>query len=212
MPGRIFAGTGSDAGFGPRTIRLRVLALLARAKAPSVVLGIAVAASFIVVETLVVCSLNVVTGTTGRFGTLYLLGVLVVSAIWGYGLSAAMSVASAIAFTSFRNWPAAHFAPFAPDNWIVIGVFLVLALVANALAGLARVGERFFDLSPDLLCIMDPERIIRVNPAFKQILGYSIDESSGRPYLDLVVPEDRDAVHGLLEQLPGSAEPMRFEN
>jgi PAS domain S-box-containing protein len=212
MPGRILAGSGSDAGFIPRTVRLPVLTLLGRLRAPSLVLGIAVAASFIVVETLVVCSLNVATGTTGRFGTLYLLGVLVVSAIWGYGLSAAMSVASAIAFTSFRNWPAAHFAPFAPDNWIVIGVFLVLALVANALAGLARVGERFFDLSPDLLCIMDPERLIRVNPDFEQTLGYSLDDLAGRPILDLVVPEDRDGVRALLEQLPGSADPVRSEN
>jgi PAS domain S-box-containing protein len=212
MPGHILAGSGSDAGFIPRTVRLRVLTLLGRMRAPSLVLGITVAASFIVVETLVVCSLNVVTGTTGRFGTLYLLGVLVVSAVWGYGLSAAMSVASAIAFTSFRNWPAAHFAPFAPDNWIVIGVFLVLALVANALAGLARVGERFFDLSPDLLCIMDSERLIRVNPAFEQTLGYSLDDLAGEPILDLVVSEDRDGVRALLEQLPGSADPVRSEN
>jgi PAS domain S-box-containing protein len=212
MPGRFLAGSGSDAGLIPRTLRLRVLTLLGRLRAPSLVLGIAVAASFIVVETLVVCSLNVMTGTTGRFGTLYLLGVLVVSAVWGYGLSAAMSVASAIAFTSFRNWPAAHLPPFAPDNWIVIGVFLVLALVANALAGLARVGERFFDLSPDLLCVMDPERLIRVNPAFEQTLGYSLDDLAGRPILDFVVPVDRDGVRALLEQLPGSAEPVRSEN
>src|ERR1700682_3810943 len=95
---------------------------------------------------------------------------------------------------------------------MVVGVFLVLALVANALAGLARVGERFFDLSPDLLCIMDPERVIRVNPAFKQILGYSLDELAGRPILDLVVAEDRDGVRALLEQLPGSAETVRSEN
>jgi PAS domain S-box-containing protein len=212
MPGRVFAGTGSDAGFGPRTLRLRVLALLARAKAPSLVLGIAVAASFLVAETLVVCSLNVVTGTTGRFGTIFLLGVLVVSMVWGFGLSTTMSIASAIAFAYFRNWPTAQFAPFEPENLMVVGVFLVLALVANALAGLARVGERFFDLSPDLLCIMDAERVIRVNPAFKQILGYSVDDSTGLPYLDLVVAEDRDDVRGLLEQLPGSAEPVRFEN
>ena len=45
----------------------------------------------------------------------------------------------------------AQFAPFLPENLMFVGVFLVLALVANALAGLARVGERFFDLSPDLL-------------------------------------------------------------
>jgi PAS domain S-box-containing protein len=212
LPGRVFAGTGSDAGFGPRSTRLRVLALLTRTKAPAPVLGVGVAALFLVVETLVVCSLNVVTGTTGRFGTLFLLGVLVVSMVWGFGLSMTMSIASAIAFAYFRNWPTTQFAPFKPENLVVVGVFLVLALVANALAGLARVGERFFDLSPDLLCIMDPERVIRVNPAFRQTLGYSLDELAGRPILDLVVAEDRDGVRALLEQLPGSAEPVRSEN
>jgi PAS domain S-box-containing protein len=193
-------------------MRMRVLALLTRPKAPSLVLGIAVAASFIVAETLVVCSLNVVTGTTGRFGTLFLLGVLVISTVWGFGLSMTMSVASAIAFVYFRGWPAVDLDVWEAQDWLVIGVFVVLALVANALAGLARVGERFFDLSPDLLCITDPERVIRVNPAFKQTLGYSLDELAGRPILDLVVAEDRDGVLAVLEQLPGSAEPVRSEN
>jgi PAS domain S-box-containing protein len=59
---------------------------------------------------------------------------------------------------------------------------------------------------------MDPERAVRVNPTFERTLGYSLADSAGRPYVDLVVPEDRDDVRGLLEQLPGSAEPVRFEN
>ena len=191
---------------------LRVLALVNRPKAPSLVLGIAVAVAFIAVETLAVCSLNVVTDSTGRFGTLFLLGVLAISMVWGFGLSMTMSVASAIAFAYFRNWPTTRFAPFEPQNWMVIGVFLVLALMANALAGVARVGERFFDLSPDLLCIASPESVIRINPAFSHILGYSLDDLASRPYLDLVVPEERDHVRALLEQLPGNAEPVRFEN
>jgi len=60
--------------------------------APSLGLGIVVAASFLVVETLVVCSLNVLTNTTGCFATIYLLGVLVVPTLWGFGLSATFSV------------------------------------------------------------------------------------------------------------------------
>ncbi len=212
MPSGWFAGSGSDAGLGPRILRLRVLALVSRPRAPSLMLGIAVAAAFIAVETLIVYSLNVATNSTGRFGTLYLVGVLVVSTVWGFGLAATMSVASAIAFAYFRQWPTADFAVAESQNWMVIGVFLVVALVANALAGVARVGERFFVLSPDLLCITGPERVIRINPAFSQILGYSIDDLADRHYLDLVVPEDRDPVRVLLEQLPGRAEPVRFED
>jgi PAS domain S-box-containing protein len=159
----------------------------------------------------VVCSLNVLTGTTGRVGTLYFVGVLIASGVWGFGLSLAMSVASAIAFSYFRHWPVGQFSPLEPENALVIGVFLAVALVANALAGLARVGERFFDLSPDLLCITDPERVIRVNPAFKQILGYSLDDVSLRSFVDLVVPDDQDRVRASLHELPDSADPVRFE-
>jgi PAS domain S-box-containing protein len=212
MPGGWFAGSRSDAGLGPRILRLRLLALLSGSKAPSVTLGVAVAAALIMVETLIVCALNVATDSTGRFGTLYLVGVLMVSTVWGFGLAATMSVASALAFAYFRLWPTTDFAMAESQSWLVIGVFLVVALVANALAGLARVGERFFVLSPDLLCITGPERVIRINPAFSQILGYSLDDISSRPYLDLVVPEDRDHVRALLERLPGRAEPVRFED
>ncbi|MDT5010044.1 MAG: hypothetical protein QOH57_1661, partial [Mycobacterium sp.] len=211
MPGGRFAG-GSDAGFAPRTARLRVLALVSRPNAPSLMLGIGVAAALIAVESLIVCSLNVATDSTGRFGTLYLVGVLVVSTVWGFRLSAAMSATSAIAFAFFRHWPATDFGVLDPQNWLVIGVFLVVALVANALAGLARVGERFFVLSPDLLCITSLDRVVRINPAFGRTLGYTLDDIASRPYLDLIIPEDRDHVRALLEQLPGSAEPMRFEN
>ena len=209
MPSRVFTDSGSAVRRVPRLLRF---GMLARPSAPSLALGIAVAASFLVVETLVVCSLNVVTRTTGCFATLYLIGVIAISTLWGFGLSATMSIASAIAFSYFRDWPTGHFAPYELQDWISIGVFLVVALVANALAGLAREGERFFDLSPDMMCITDSDRILRVNPAFIRTLGYPLDDLASRPYLDLIVPEDRDDARILLEQLPGSAEPVRFQN
>jgi PAS domain S-box-containing protein len=180
--------------------------------APSLRWGIAAAGALIAVETLAVCVLNAVTGSAGHFGTLYLLGVLVISTLWGYGLSVAMSIASAIAFAYFRNWPDGHFAPFASQTWFVMGVFLMTALVANWLARLARVGERFFDLSSDLMCITSLERVIRVNPAFSQTVGYTLPDLSTRSVLDLVAPEDRGWVRAELEQLHGSAKPVRFEN
>jgi PAS domain S-box-containing protein len=174
-------------------------------------LGVVVAVSLIVAETIAVCSLNALTGTTGLFGTLYFLGVLVISAAWGVWLSAGMSVASAVAFAYFRNWPHSHFS-LADQNWVPIGVFLLVALFANALANLAQIGGRFFDLSPDLLCISAPDRLMRVNPAFSQALGYSEDDLASRSYLDLVDPEDRNAAREALARLHGSGEPAHFEN
>jgi hypothetical protein len=167
LPGGIFAGA-SGSGLGPQSMRARLLRLLVRPTPPCVAMGIAIGAFFIVAETVVVCLLNLVTGLTGTFGTLYLLGVLVVSTVWGVGLSATMSVASAIAFAYFRSWPEGHFAPFEPRNAVVIPVFLLVALLANTLAGLARMGERFFNLSSDLLCITGPEYVRSPSPSTLQ--------------------------------------------
>ncbi|ORW56331.1 sensor histidine kinase [Mycobacterium parmense] len=112
------------------------MALLSRAARPPVWLGLVVAASLILVESVVVLLLKRV-APGDAFGVLYLVGVLVVSGVWGFGLSAAMSVASAVAFDYFRTGPAA-FTLTRVEDWAVIGIFLIVALVATTLAQLAR--------------------------------------------------------------------------
>jgi signal transduction histidine kinase len=72
------------------------------------------------------------------FETLYLLGVVVVSTVWGVGLATTTSLASAVALAYARNWPTPRFAPFDLANDVVIVVFLVVALLTNFVAGLAR--------------------------------------------------------------------------
>jgi diguanylate cyclase (GGDEF)-like protein/PAS domain S-box-containing protein len=54
--------------------------------------------------------------------------------------------------------------------------------------------DRFFDLSLDMLAVAGPDgRYQRLNPAWRAVLGYSDDELLGRPYIDFVHPDDRDA-------------------
>jgi signal transduction histidine kinase len=120
----------------PSPVRARPLALLLRAARPPVWLGLVVAAAFIVVESVVVLLLKQV-APGDAFGVVYLVGVLVVSTAWGFGLSATTSVASAVAFDYFRSG-SADFTLTRVENWAVIGIFLVVALVANTLAHLAR--------------------------------------------------------------------------
>jgi signal transduction histidine kinase len=104
---------------------------------PSLALGIVVAASFIVLETLGVVLLKLLEPNE-VFGTLYLLGVVVVSTGWGLGLSMTTSVVSAIALSYFRGWPTVHFMLFELETGVVVVVFLVVALLTNFVAGVAR--------------------------------------------------------------------------
>jgi len=100
-------------------------------------LGIVVAAAFIVVETVAMLLLKQL-DPQEAFETLYLLGVVVVSAVWAVGLATTTSVASALALAYFRNWPDRHFAPLNLENGIFIVVFLAVALSTNFVAGPAR--------------------------------------------------------------------------
>jgi signal transduction histidine kinase len=115
----------------------RVLSVLVRPTAPPMWLGLLVAAAAICVETLFVVVLRTL-APMDTFGVVYLLGALVVAIGWGTGLAAVTSVVSALAWGYFRDWPNDSFDPTSLRNWVVIGVFLVVTLMANSLAGVAR--------------------------------------------------------------------------
>ena len=208
--GRRLADRIADARLRLRVMRPSFVSLLMRPTAPPIWLGIVVAASLIVIETVAVVYLRQLTGKP--FGTLYMVSVLVVSTVWGFGLSAITSVISAMAYAYFRTYPHLHFGPTELSFWLSIGVFLFVALLANTIAAVARTGERFSDLSSDLLAIVGPDRFIRVNRACERILGYSDDEMTSQPWINLVAPEDRDRVRSLLGRFAGSTEPARFES
>jgi signal transduction histidine kinase len=115
----------------------RVLSVLVRPTAPPMWLGLLVAAAAICAETLFVVVLRTL-APMDTFGVVYLLGALVVAIGWGTGLAAVTSVVSALAWGYFRDWPNDSFDPTSLRNWVVIGVFLVVTLMANSLAGVAR--------------------------------------------------------------------------
>jgi signal transduction histidine kinase len=113
-----------------------VMSLLLRPTAPPLPLGLVVAVSLIVAESVVVYLLKHV-APGNAFGVIFLLGVLGVSTGWGLGLAVTTAVASALAFDYFRHVPAG-FTPSGAENWAAIIIFLVVALSANTVAGLAR--------------------------------------------------------------------------
>jgi PAS domain S-box-containing protein len=208
--GRRLADRIADARLRLRVMRPSFVSLLMRPTAPPIWLGLVVAASLLVIETVAVIYLRQLTGKP--FGTIYMISVLVVSTVWGFGLSAITSVFSAMAYAYFRTYPHLHFGPTELSFWLSIGVFLFVALLANTIAAVARTGERFSELSSDLLAVVGPDRFIRVNRACERLLGYSEDEMTSQPWINLVAPENRDRVRTLLGRSAGSAEPVRFES
>lgn len=110
-----------------QTVRTRVLAMVLRPTARPLGWGIVVAVGFLVVEILLVLWLGRV-APENAFGAIFLLGVLVVSAGWNIGLAVATSLASTLVYLYF------HLDGVAAGLFI----FLPLALLANVLAGQAR--------------------------------------------------------------------------
>ena len=106
------------------------LALVVRPIAPPLWLGGLVATGFIAAELVLVEQLKRV-APENAFGAIFLLGVLVVSAGWGFGLAVVTSLASAAVYVYIHSEGVDSVVP-------AVLVFLSLALLANVLAGQAR--------------------------------------------------------------------------
>ncbi|HTR75807.1 MAG TPA: diguanylate cyclase [Solirubrobacterales bacterium] len=84
-------------------------------------------------------------------------------------------------------------------RWIFSAITLtvLMLLISNISARRQRAdtrARRFFDLSRDLLCTMDPEGYcVEVNAAWGRSLGYRGGEMRGTRLLDLTHPDDRAA-------------------
>src|SRR5215208_7874632 len=112
----------------------RLLAFVVRPTAPPLWLGIVVAAAFITAETLLVYRLKQL-APENAFGALFLLGVLVVSAGWGFRLAVGTSLASALVYVYFHMDTSGAFMPLQIQDAVAILIFLPVALLANILAG-----------------------------------------------------------------------------
>jgi PAS domain S-box-containing protein len=73
--------------------------------------------------------------------------------------------------------------------------------------------NRFFDLTLDLLCIASFDgRFTRLNPAFEEVLGYSVGELTSQPFVDFVHPDDRAKTLAEVSSLREGRTSLHFEN
>jgi PAS domain S-box-containing protein len=71
--------------------------------------------------------------------------------------------------------------------------------------------DRFFELSREMLCILEPGGIIRrANPAGLEILGYEPDELGRLQTLEFIHAEDRGIVSEQLQRLSTHSRAVRF--
>ncbi|HNW47643.1 MAG TPA: PAS domain S-box protein [Thermotogota bacterium] len=73
--------------------------------------------------------------------------------------------------------------------------------------------ERFFSVNLDLLCIADTDgNFLKVNEAWHEILGYSVEELEKSRFLDFVHPEDLLPTLEAMKQLDSQKKVLNFVN
>jgi PAS domain S-box-containing protein len=87
-----------------------------------------------------------------------------------------------------------------------IGLYLARKRAADEL-------ETFFNLSLDLLCVASLDgNFLRLNPAWKRVLGFDDEQLRASPFLDFVHPDDRDATIDAMSALTSGARVINFAN
>jgi two-component system sensor histidine kinase KdpD len=177
-----------------------MLGRLLPARPPSLAAGIVTAAALLLAETLLLYPLGDVADPVS-LGVIYLLGVLLVSIVWGALLGIATSVASALAFNYFHIPPTGRFTIAEGENLVALVVFLLAAGVASSLAEAARRraaeavrASREAGLAAELARVLlgAPDLSAALGPAAQRI-ARAYELPSCRLVLDAVGADERSA-------------------
>ncbi|MFG2040367.1 DUF4118 domain-containing protein [Dactylosporangium sp. NPDC048998] len=160
-------------------MRASPLSILVRPTPPSKWLGISVALLFLVLETLLTYPLHAFTKESTP-SVIYLLGVVVVSIVWGLWLGVSMALASVGVFIFFYVHPISNLFDSDIRDVTPIVVFIGVAAVASALADQSRMRAaraQESDLTADMarLLLNNNNDVDSVLPAVAQQIRNALD-------------------------------------
>lgn len=104
---------------------------------PSPIAGVVAAVLSVAAATAVIYPLKTVAPVVS-LGVVYLLGVVVVSTLWGLAFGVGTAVLSAAAFNFFHLPPVGYFTLSDSRNWVALSAFVVVAVATGLVSELAR--------------------------------------------------------------------------
>ena len=165
---------------------------------PNLAVGVVAAAGLVALTTLLLYPLRNVAPVVS-LGVVYLVGVLLVSSVWGAWLGIVTALASAAAFNWFHIPPTGRFSIREGENWVALVVFLIAAVIASTLAQWARARaseaehrRREADLSAEMArLLLRGERLDVALPTVSRRLAQSLDLPSAAIDLRAVDGDER---------------------
>ena len=168
--------------------------------------GVLVAVAAVALCTLLIYPLKQVAAVVS-LGVVYLLAVLVVSAIWGAWLGIFTAVLSAAAFNFFHLPPVGRFDVRGSSNWVALVAFLVAAVLVSSIAEVTRARtrdaearRREADLAAETArLLLRGDNLAEALPTAAARLAHALELSSAAIEMEAVEGDDRRVAFPLRE-------------